>query len=173
MTNSRVETSQKPILLDFSRSELEREVVDVLGQSRFRARQIWQALHRECITDFGAVTTLPKALRGTLSDRYVADPLSKVMHLSSADGSTDKALFRLRDGELVETVLMRYRADGHRKARKDGLRIDASRLRARLHLLCHWSARVSSTVDDGRDRRADRLHATHRHGRRPFGSRHG
>ena len=44
--------SQKPILLDFSRSELEREVVDVLGQSRFRARQIWQALHRECISDF-------------------------------------------------------------------------------------------------------------------------
>lgn len=118
MTSVRVETSHKPILLDFSRSELEREVVDVLGQSRFRARQIWQALHRECITDFGAVTTLPKALRGTLSDRYVADPLSKVMHLSSVDGSTDKALFRLRDGELVETVLMRYRADGHRKARK-------------------------------------------------------
>ena len=110
--------SEKPILLDFSRAELEREVVDVLGQSRFRARQIWQALHRECLSDFDAVTTLPKALRGQLSERYTADPLSKVMHLESADGSTDKALFRLQDGELVETVLMRYTADGHRKARK-------------------------------------------------------
>ncbi len=110
--------SEKPILLDFSRDELEREVVDVLGQSRFRAQQIWQALHRECLSDFDAVTTLPKALRGQLSERYTADPLSIVMHLESADGSTDKALFRLQDGELVETVLMRYTADGHRKARK-------------------------------------------------------
>ena len=115
---AQVPVSQKPILLDFSRSELEREVVDVLGQSRFRAQQIWQALHRECISDFDAVTTLPKALRGELSERYTADPLSKVMHLSSKDGSTDKALFQLSDGELVETVLMRYTADGHRKARK-------------------------------------------------------
>ena len=38
--------------LDFSRSELEREVVDVLGQSRFRAQQIWQALHREVYIGF-------------------------------------------------------------------------------------------------------------------------
>lgn len=113
-----VPASEKPILLDFSRSELEREVVDVLGQSRYRARQIWQALHRECISDFAAVTTLPKALRSQLSERYTADPLANVMHLKSKDGSTDKALFRLHDGELVETVLMRYVADGHRKARK-------------------------------------------------------
>ena len=113
-----VPASHKPILLDFSRSELEREVVEVLGQSRFRAQQLWQALHRECLSDFDAVTTLPKALRGKLAERYTADPLSKVMHLSSADGSTDKALLRLRDGELVETVLMRYTSDGHRKARK-------------------------------------------------------
>ena len=113
-----VPTSEKPILLDFSRSELEREVVDVLGQSRYRARQIWQALHRECISDFNAVTTLPKALRNHLAERYAADPLANVMHLKSKDGSTDKALFRLQDGELVETVLMRYVADGHRKARK-------------------------------------------------------
>lgn len=108
----------KPSILDFSRSELEREVVEVLGQSRFRAEQIWQALHRECISDFEDVTTLPKTLRTQLAERYAADPLTKVMHLTSKDGSTDKALFRLTDGELVETVLMRYVADGHRKARK-------------------------------------------------------
>ena len=112
------QTGSKPILLDFSRSELEREVVDVLGQSKFRATQIWQALHRECIDDFELVTTLPKGLREELAQRYTAKPLEKVMHLKSADKSTDKALFKLADGELVETVLMRYVADGHRKARK-------------------------------------------------------
>ncbi len=108
----------KPIILDLSRSELEREVVDAMGQSRFRAKQIWQALHRECILDFEHITTLPKALRAQLAERYIADPIEKVYHLTSADRSTDKALFRLPDGELVETVLMRYVADNHRKARK-------------------------------------------------------
>ena len=109
---------QKPIILDFSRSELERDVVDSFGQSRFRAKQIWQAIHRECIADFEQITTLPKPLRQELASRYIADPLETVVHLTSADGSTDKALFRLPDGELIETVLMRYAADGHRKARK-------------------------------------------------------
>ena len=111
-------TPTKPSILDLSRSELEREVVDSLGQSRFRAKQIWQAMHREGIADFEQITTLPKPLRAELAARYSADPLDKVMHLTSADGSTDKALFRLPDGELIETVLMRYVADGHRKARK-------------------------------------------------------
>ena len=85
----------KPIILDLSRSELKREVVDALGQSRFRAKQIWQALHRECILDFEQITTLPKAFRSQLAERYTADPIEKVYHLTSADGSTDKALFRL------------------------------------------------------------------------------
>ena len=111
-------TRAKPTILDLSRSELEREVVDSFGQSRFRAKQIWQAIHRECIADFDQITTLPKPLRQELASRYIADPLETVMHLTSADGSTDKALFRLPDGELIETVLMRYTADSHRKARK-------------------------------------------------------
>ncbi len=113
-----VQISRKPLLLDFSSSELEREVVDVLGQSRFRARQIWQAVHRDGETDLETVTTLPKPLRRELSERYITAPLREVMHLKSSDGSTDKALFKLHDGELVETVLMRYADDGHRKARK-------------------------------------------------------
>ncbi len=111
-------TRAKPTILDLSRSELEREVVDSFGQSRFRAKQIWQAIHRECIADFDQITTLPKPLRQELASRYIADPLETVTHLTSADGSTDKALFRLPDGELIETVLMRYTADSHRKARK-------------------------------------------------------
>ncbi len=108
----------KPTILDLARSELEREIVDSFDQSRYRAKQIWQAVHRECIDDFDAITTLPKSLRNELSERYSVDPLEKVLHLTSLDGSTDKALFRLPDGELIETVLMRYKADGHRKARK-------------------------------------------------------
>ncbi len=111
-------TRTKPSILDLSRSELEQEIVDSFGQSRYRAKQIWQAIHRECIDDFESITTLPKTLRSELAERFAVDPLDTVLHLTSADGSTDKALFRLPDGELIETVLMRYQADGHRKARK-------------------------------------------------------
>jgi 23S rRNA (adenine2503-C2)-methyltransferase len=40
------------------------------------------------------------------------------MYLTSADKTTSKALYRLRDGELIETVMMRYESDGHRRNRK-------------------------------------------------------
>ena len=118
MNTPALETNSKSKILDFTREELELEVVDVLSQPKFRAKQIWQALHRECIQDFDAITTLPISLRKTLSERYVANPLATVMHLHSSDGSTDKLLFRLDDGELIETVLMRYEDDSHRRARK-------------------------------------------------------
>lgn len=112
------ETSLKPSILDFNRDELEREVTKTLGQSAYRAKQIWHAIHRECTDNFQAITTLPISLRQTLEQKYVNNPLQLVKHLTSADGSTDKALFKLHDGELIETVLMRYPEDSHRKPRK-------------------------------------------------------
>ena len=64
------------------------------------------------------MTTLARTLRAKLQAQYSLDPLQPVTHLKSKDASTDKVLFRLHDGELIETVLMRYAPDGHRKARK-------------------------------------------------------
>ena len=112
------ETPSKPSILDFNRDELEIEITKTLGQSAYRAKQIWHAIHRECTDNFQAITTLPTSLRQTLEEKYIANPLQLVKHLTSADGSTDKALFRLHDGELIETVLMRYPEDSHRKSRK-------------------------------------------------------
>ncbi len=108
----------KSSILDLSRTDLETEVVENLGQSRYRSQQIWQALHRDGADEFDGITTLPKTLRAQLDAKFIAKPIDQVMQLTSADGSTEKVLFRLRDGELIETVLMRYRPDGHRKARK-------------------------------------------------------
>ncbi len=105
-------------MLDLSFSEMEREVVDVMGESPYRAKQLWNAMYRECLTDFSDITTLPLQLRDRLKDSYIASPLQEAIRLSSSDGTTDKSLFRLLDGELIETVLMRYSSDGHRKERK-------------------------------------------------------
>ncbi len=104
-------------LFDLSRDELEKAVVD-LGEAPYRARQLWRSLYFEVRESLDEMTSLPAKLREQLASRFILSPLEKVMHLTSKDGSTDKALFKLPDGELIETVLMRYEPDGHRKVRR-------------------------------------------------------
>jgi 23S rRNA (adenine2503-C2)-methyltransferase len=104
-------------ILDLSKAELERVVAE-LGEPPFRARQLWSALYHSLAPSFDDMTNLAGSLRTKLRDRFAIDALETALHDVSKDGSTDKLLFRLRDGELIETVLMRYAADGHRKHRK-------------------------------------------------------
>ena len=106
-----------PSILDLSRADLEKMLAEI-GEPRFRATQVWRALYYELATSFDAMTTLSKPLRTKLAETFSITPLELVVSLRSADESTDKALFRLADGELIETVLMRYEPDGHRKKRK-------------------------------------------------------
>ncbi|MCS5648711.1 MAG: 23S rRNA (adenine(2503)-C(2))-methyltransferase RlmN [Dehalococcoidia bacterium] len=89
-----------------------------MEQPRFRGEQVWRAIYKECRTSFHDMTNLSKELRSVLSQNYSIGSSFTVMSKKSLDGSTDKILFRLSDGELIETVLMRYEADGHRRGRK-------------------------------------------------------
>ncbi len=107
----------KPNILDLSKEELAKEVA-ALEEPPFRARQLWTALYRSLTPSFDDMTTLAKSLRTKLDSRFSVGQIEVARHERSADRSTDKLLFRLADGELIETVLMRYEADGHRKARK-------------------------------------------------------
>lgn len=115
--NPAVSTDMKPSILDLSHKELEALMAEI-GEPRFRADQVWRAVHFEALTSFEEMTSLSRSLRQKLEERFIIDPIEKSMYLTSKDGSTDKALFKLRDGELIETVLMRYEADGHRKTRR-------------------------------------------------------
>lgn len=105
-------------LVGLDRQDMERLIVDEFGAPKFRANQIWHAIHRRCIATIDEIDTLPARLRERLASRYVVDSLDPVLRLKSADKSTDKALHKLLDGELIETVLMRYPSDGHRRPRK-------------------------------------------------------
>ncbi len=116
-TENAVATRSLPSILDLSRDGLE-SMLDELGEKRFRATQLWSALYRDGVESFDEISTLSRGLRAALGERYSIEPLTQQVALRSADGSTDKTLFRLSDGELIETVLMRYAADGHRKSRK-------------------------------------------------------
>ncbi|MCH7733630.1 MAG: 23S rRNA (adenine(2503)-C(2))-methyltransferase RlmN [Chloroflexi bacterium] len=106
-----------PSIFDLTRSELA-EAIAELGEPAYRGKQIWKALYAEGVTSFDEITTLPRLLRDRLTQRYRLDPLTPVMQRKSNDGLVEKTLFRLDDGELIETVLMRYDSRGGSRARR-------------------------------------------------------
>ena len=84
--------------------ELE-EFLSRWGKERYRARQLFRWIYQKHVDDFAAMTDLSKELRGILavSCRVSGFPAERVE--VSADG-TEKYLFRLDDGEAVESVLI-------------------------------------------------------------------
>lgn len=78
-----------------------------IGQPRFRAGQVFSWLHSG-ITDFDEMTNLPKTLREELKEKtYIAD-VKIERRLKSNIDDTVKYLYRLNDGEYIESVLMKY-----------------------------------------------------------------
>ena len=79
-----------------------------LGQPAFRAKQIFQWLQRG-VTSFDEMSNLAKPLRARLAEEcYITAPVAERKQVSKLDG-TIKYLWRLRDGNCIETVLMRYK----------------------------------------------------------------
>ena len=96
-----------PDLLDFEYEDLAAFVAQ-LGEKPFRARQIWKWLY-EGVLDFSDMSNLPAPLRERLLRGCTAGGLTLVRKQVSAQDGTAKYLFRLRDGHMVESVLMRYK----------------------------------------------------------------
>ncbi|MDD5200756.1 MAG: 23S rRNA (adenine(2503)-C(2))-methyltransferase RlmN [Terrimicrobiaceae bacterium] len=76
-----------------------------LGEPAYRARQVIEWLYRKRVGRFGEMTNLPAALREKLSAEFDEQPL-EVACRTGSDDTTRKFLFRLRDGQMVETVLI-------------------------------------------------------------------
>lgn len=77
------------------------------GQKKFRATQVWDWLYRKRVTSFADMTNLNQACKQLLADHFVIETLTQQLKQESADG-TIKFLFRLQDGNVIETVLMRF-----------------------------------------------------------------
>lgn len=78
-----------------------------LGQKAFRAKQIYSWLYKKRVFDFDEMTDISVSFREVLKSKYYIHlPEVEVKKISS-DG-TMKLLVKLEDGQLVETVLMRY-----------------------------------------------------------------
>jgi 23S rRNA (adenine2503-C2)-methyltransferase len=80
------------------------------GQPRYRARQVDDAVWRGLATSMAELRTLPARLRQDLDAAYRVDTLGATELRVSDGGLTEKALHTLRDGALVESVLMHYPA---------------------------------------------------------------
>ena len=79
-----------------------------LGDKPFRAKQIYSWLHEQLVTSYDEMTNIPKSLKEKLKD-YPITALEMVdVQISKIDG-TRKYLFRLSDGNVIESVLMRYK----------------------------------------------------------------
>lgn len=100
---------EKVRLKDLTFEELT-EYLCSLGLSKFRGRQVFEWLYRG-VTSFDEMTNLSKDLREQLKELCEITSLEVVTKQVSTDG-TIKYLFRLGDGETVESVLMDYK-HGH------------------------------------------------------------
>ena len=83
------------------------DLLKTMGQPSFRAKQVYTWLHRG-IRSFDEMTDLPKTLRTALAENYPLYTPQAVRRQESARDGTIKYLWRLSDGNCVETVLMRY-----------------------------------------------------------------
>ncbi len=86
-------------------AELEQLVVS-LGQPRYRARQLEQALYRQWAADLDEVSTLPKALRQALSENGLHVGLPEIVETFRSVDGTERYLIAGLDGQTVETVWM-------------------------------------------------------------------
>lgn len=78
-----------------------------LGQPAFRAKQIFHWIHQKQVTEFSAMTDQPKSLLARLQESfYIAAP--DIQRRQQSKDGTVKYLFRLNDGNCIETVVMRY-----------------------------------------------------------------
>jgi len=96
----------KANIYDYSRDALAEYFLS-LGSPKFRATQVFEAVYRHRIIAFGDITNLKKEFRDKLKEDFYFGSLSVVKVLVSED-KTQKYLYRLTDGNLIETVLMKH-----------------------------------------------------------------
>ncbi len=85
------------------------EEIGRLGEKRFRAGQIYGWMHEKLADSFQEMTNLSKELRERLEREYGLLRLEIMEVQTSRMDGTSKFLFRLPDGNMIESVLMRYR----------------------------------------------------------------
>lgn len=100
--------SQPPKHLADMTLEERQEAMKELGLPAFRAKQISTHYFQHYTSDTSQMTDLPVDAREQIAEKFFPPLLTEVKRLSTDKGDTIKFLWRLFDGALVESVLMRY-----------------------------------------------------------------
>ena len=80
-----------------------------IGEKTFRAKQVYQWMHEKLAESFDEMTNISKELRKKLDETCTLTCLKPVEILTSQIDKTQKYLFCLEDGNVVESVLMKYK----------------------------------------------------------------
>ena len=99
-----MQTDIKSLTLD----ELTQQLKD-MGEPAFRAKQLYQWLHVKQVRSFEEMTNISKGLKEKLAANCVLTTLKAVQVQESALDDTKKFLFALPDGNVIESVFMKYR----------------------------------------------------------------
>lgn len=94
-------------LRDLTYEELENLILD-LGEKKFRAKQVYEWLMKG-VNSYDEMLNVPSLLKAKLSENYFIHGLEIVKKLVSAIDNTKKYLFKLHDGNMVESVVMYYK----------------------------------------------------------------
>ena len=89
-------------------SELESYFLE-LGEKKFRAKQLFEALHKQKIKSLDELTTFSKDLKEKIAMSSEIYGVQMVLELKSKLDETRKYLFELHDGNIIESVLMKYK----------------------------------------------------------------
>ena len=98
----------KKDIRSYTFTELKKEM-ESIGEKAFRAKQIYEWLHVKLVDSFDEMTNLSKALREKLDAEYEIPSVKMLERQESKIDGTNKFLFALQDGHVVESVLMRYK----------------------------------------------------------------
>ena len=79
-----------------------------MGEKKFRADQIFAWLHVKKVSDFDLMSDISAQLRARLKEKFCLKSLFVVKKLESNRDNTVKYLYRLSDGNHIESVLMEY-----------------------------------------------------------------
>ncbi len=95
-------------IMSMTFKELSDEFV-ALGFPKFRAKQVYEWLHKHFVNDYDEMTNIPKNLREELKEKFpLLNCKIEKKQISKID-NTVKYLFRLHDGDYIESVVMKYK----------------------------------------------------------------
>ncbi|MEG2523903.1 MAG: 23S rRNA (adenine(2503)-C(2))-methyltransferase RlmN, partial [Lachnospiraceae bacterium] len=92
----------------YTYAQFEKEMSD-FGEKTYRSRQIYEWLHVKLVDQFDQMTNLSKELRERLKQGYEIRPVQMLERQISKEDGTNKFLFKLKDDNVIESVLMKYK----------------------------------------------------------------